>query len=282
MTTGQHRVEPLADLHTHTTHSDGHHAPAELVRRAKEAGVAILGIADHDSVGALDEAIEAGRALGIEVIPGMELSASSPDGELHILGYFMDHRSPLLTEALAIFRRKRLDRVERIVGKLNRMKIPLTVESVLAEATGDSVGRPHIASALVNGGHAATYHQAFSRFIGDGRPAFEKKEEFSPEETIRLIAAAGGLSFLAHPGRNVEEPLLRRLIASGLDGIETCHPSHSAELTHYYRGIASEYFLLESGGSDYHGGMKNDDHLLGRIGVPASAVDMMRHRLFPN
>ena len=275
-------MEGLADLHTHTTYSDGHHSPLELLQKAKEAGISILGIADHDSVGALEEAVEIGRTMGIEVVPGMELSATSPEGEIHVLGYFMDYRSPQLNEALAIFRQKRIERVERIVGKLNRMKIPLTVESVLAEATGDSVGRPHIANALVASGHAATYHQAFSKFIGEGRPAFEKKADFSPEETIQLIAAAGGLSFLAHPGRAVDESLLHRLIRAGLDGIETCHPSHTPELVHYYRGIVGEYFLLESGGSDFHGGAKNDDHLLGRVGVPVSAVEMMRHRLFPN
>lgn len=275
-------MEALADLHTHTTHSDGHHSPLELLQKAKEAGVTILGIADHDTVAALDEAMEIGRTVGVEVIPGMELSATYSEGEIHVLGYFMDYRSPVLTEALAIFRQKRLDRVERIVGKLNRLKIPLTVESVLAEATGDSVGRPHIANALVNNGHAATYHQAFSKYIGEGRPAFEKKDEFSPEDTIRLIADAGGLSFLAHPGRSVDENLLHHLIKSGLDGIEVYHPSHTPELVQYYRGIVNEYFLLESGGSDFHGGMKNDDHLLGRVGVPFETVEIMRRRLFPN
>lgn len=273
-------MEAIADLHTHTTYSDGNLSPVELVRKANGAGLRMLGISDHDSVGGLDEAIRAGDELGIEIIPGMELSASSPDGEIHVLGYFMDYRSGDLEDALSVFRKKRLDRVERIVGKLNRLKIPLTVESVLAEATGDSVGRPHIASALVNNGHATTYHQAFSKYIGEGRPAYEKKDEFSPEDTIRLIADAGGLSFLAHPGRSVDECLLRRLIECGLDGIEVYHPSHTPELVQYYRGIVNEYFLLESGGSDYHGGMKNDDHMLGTIGVPLSGVEMMRRRLF--
>ncbi len=275
-------MEAVADLHTHTTHSDGSLSPLELVRKAKDLGVSVLGITDHDTVGALDEAIEAGKTIGVEVIPGMELSASSPEGEIHILGYFMDYHDPMLTEALTIFRQKRLERIERIVGKLNRMKIPLTVESVLAEASGDSVGRPHIANALVNNGHAASYHQAFNKYIGEGRPAFEKKDEFSPEETIRLIADSGGLSFLAHPGRSVDENLLHRLIKSGLDGIEVHHPSHSPERIEFYRGIVSEYFLLESGGSDYHGGMKKDDHMLGRIGIPPASVDIMRRRLFPH
>jgi len=275
-------VAALADLHTHTTHSDGHLPPLELVRKAKDLGISVLGITDHDTVGALDEAIEAGKTLGVEVIPGMELSASSPEGEIHVLGYFMDYHSPALTGALTIFRQKRIERIERIVGKLNRMKIPLTVESVLAEATGDSVGRPHIANALVNNGHAVSYHQAFNKYIGEGRPAFEKKAEFSAEDTIRLIAAAGGLSFLAHPGRSVDENLLHRLIKSGLDGIEVYHPSHSEERVEFYRGIVSEYFLLESGGSDFHGGLKKDEHLLGKIGVPPATVDIMRRRLFPH
>lgn len=275
-------MEVLADLHTHTTHSDGSLSPLELLGKAKDLGVTVLGITDHDTVGALDEAIEAGKTLGVEVIPGMELSASSPDGEIHVLGYFMDYHSSMLTEALTIFRRKRLERIERIVGKLNRMKIPLTVESVLAEATGDSVGRPHIASALVNNGHATNYHQAFNKYIGEGRPAFEKKDEFSPEDTIRLIAGAGGLSFLAHPGRSVDEKLLHHLIKSGLDGIEVYHPSHSPERITFYRGIVNEYFLLESGGSDFHGGMKKDEHMLGRIGIPPASVDIMRRRLFPH
>jgi len=273
-------VAALADLHTHTTHSDGHLSPLELVQKAKDLGISVLGITDHDTVGALDEAIEAGKTIGVEVIPGMELSASSPEGEIHVLGYFMDYHSPALTDALTIFRQKRLERIERIVGKLNRMKIPLTVESVLAEATGDSVGRPHIANALVNNGHAVNYHQAFNKYIGEGRPAFEKKAEFSPEDTIRLIAAAGGLSFLAHPGRSVDENLLHHLIKSGLDGIEVYHPSHSEERIEFYRGIVGEYFLLESGGSDFHGGMKRDEHVLGKIGIPPASVDIMRRRLF--
>jgi predicted metal-dependent phosphoesterase TrpH len=272
-------VDGKADLHTHTMYSDGALSPYDLVKKAKDAGLDILSITDHDSVGALDEAIEIGKNLGVEIVPGMELSASSDGSEIHILGYFMDYHDKALVDALAIFREKRLRRAERIVGKLNQMNIPLTIESVLENATGDSVGRPHIANALVSGGHADSYHQAFSKYIGDGRPAFEKKEEFSPEETVRLINRAGGLSFLAHPGRSVSDELLFRLIKAGLDGIEVTHPSHSPNIVKYYRGIVSEYFLLESGGSDFHGGLKGDDQILGKFGIPTSLVDTMRNRL---
>ena len=273
-------MDGKADLHMHTTYSDGSLSPYELLKKAKSVGLDIVSITDHDSVSGIDEAVEIGKEFDVQVIAGMELSASYKNTEIHILGYFMDYHNKVLQETLAVFREKRLRRVERIVDKLNRMNIPLTVESVLANATGDSVGRPHIANALVNGGHAQSYHQAFNKYIGDGRPAFEKKPDCSPEETVALIADAGGLSFLAHPGRTVSEELLFQLINAGLDGIEVVHPSHTQEHISYYRGIVNEYCLLESGGSDFHGGMKNDDHLFGRVSIPVSTVDIMRRRLF--
>lgn len=274
-------MEGKADLHTHTTYSDGSLSPYELIKKAKSVGLSAISITDHDSVSGLDDAIEIGKEFDVQVVPGMELSANHNDSEVHILGYLMDYHNKALQEALAIFREKRLRRVERIVDKLNRMNIPLKIESVLANATGDSIGRPHVANALVNEGHAQSYYQAFNKYIGDGKPAYEKKHDFSPEETVRLIADAGGLSFLAHPGKTVTEDMLFRLIKAGLDGIEVIHPSHTSEHVSYYRGIVSEYCLLESGGSDFHGGMKNDDHQFGRVSIPLSTVDTMRRRLFP-
>ncbi len=272
-------MDGRADLHTHTTYSDGTLSPYELVKKSKHAGLNIISITDHDTVDGIDEAIEVGKELDVEVIPGVELSASLNDMEVHILGYFIDYKNKALLDALAVFRLERLRRAERIVGKLNKMNVPLTMESVLANTSGGAVGRPHIATALVNEGHAESYKQAFNKYIGNGRPAFEKKTQFSPVETVKLIAEAGGLSFLAHPGKWLEDELLIQLIKSGLDGIEVVHPSHSHELVEYYRGVVNEYCLLESGGSDFHGGMKGDDDALGKIGVPISVVDMMRRRL---
>lgn len=273
-------VEGKADLHTHTIHSDGALSPLELIAKAEHLGLSAIGITDHDTVHAIAELLPLEHQLKVDVIPGIELSASYNGSEIHILGYFVDIHNKMLTESLATFRDERLKRVERIVGKLNRMNIPLTMESVLANAGNGAIGRPHVATALVNGGHASTYQQAFNKYIGEGRPAFEKKSPVSPQETVRLIAQAGGLSFLAHPGRSVDEATLTHLIKCGLDGIEVVHPSHSPEVVSYYRGIVSEYYLLESGGSDFHGGLKNDDKLFGRVCIPLSAVDVMRHRLF--
>ena len=273
-------MDGRADLHLHTIHSDGALAPRALLVKAKDAGLCTISITDHDSVGAVDEAIQAGRTLDIEVVPGVELSASYQDGEIHILGYFFDVSNKILLDALAVFREKRRQRVERIVNKLNKLNIPLKLESVFANATGDSIGRPHVANAMVNEGHASSYSQAFNKYLGDGRPAFEKKDGFSPEETIELISKAGGLSFLAHPGVGLDDKFVTRLIDAGLDGIEVIHPSHSPERVQYYKGIVDQYYLLECGGSDFHGGLKNDDQLLGTMTIPTSAVDAMRRRLF--
>jgi len=272
-------VEGKADLHMHTTYSDGARTPSEVVVSAKQAGLDIISLTDHDSVSGIDEAIETGKANGVEVIAGMELSANYNGFEIHILGYFMNHRDKSLVESLGAFQAARRERAQRIVDKLNKLNIPLDLDDVLEHVTGDSVGRPHIATALVNEGHAASYQQAFNKYLGDGRPAYERKHHFSPEETIQLITQSGGLSFLAHPGRSISEELLLRLINGGLDGIEVVHPAHTPELANYYRGIVNEYFLLESGGSDFHGGNKNDNETLGQYTISASCVDVMRRRL---
>lgn len=269
-----------ADLHTHTTHSDGSLTPDELVKKAKAVGIQIMSITDHDTVNGIDEAIKTGKDLGVEVIPGVELSANVDSTEIHILGYFIDHSDRRLLEYLKMFRDHRLKRAERIVDRLNKINIPITLDSVLERAGIGSVGRPHIAATLVNGGHVQSYHQAFSKYLSDGRPAFEKKMDCPPEEILNLIASSGGLSFLAHPGRAFDDKLLIQLIDAGLDGIEVIHPSHSVHLTTYYRGIVSEYYLLESGGSDYHGGLRDDEYIFGKISVSGENVDTMRRRLY--
>lgn len=272
-------MEGKADLHTHTLYSDGGLSPGELIKKAKDVGLNIVGITDHDSVGGLDEAIEEGGNSGVEVIPGIELSAVYDGNEIHILGYFIDFQSVLLQKSLEVLRKERLKRAGRIVDKLNNMKIPLTMESVLAGVSGESVGRPHIANALVSEGLAESYRQAFSKYLGDKCPAYEQKVTFSPQEAIGLIAECNGLSFLAHPGNSVDDALIVHLVESGLDGIEVVHPSHSSDIVKRYRAIAAEYDLLESGGSDFHGGMKGDNDNFGHLWLPHSMVDNMRNRL---
>jgi len=270
-----------ADLHMHTTFSDGVHSPLELLKKAREAGLSTIAITDHDHVGALDEAAEYGSQIGITVVPGLELSITLHERDFHVLAYFFDHTHSRLLDYLAFFRGERLKRAERIVRKLNSLNIPLRLDAVLEKAGIAAVGRPHIASALVEEGLVDSFQGAFQRFIGTGGPAYETKFQLNPTDAFRLISEAGGLSFLAHPGNYLSEQQLLELIKFGLDGIEVVHPSHSPTMQEYYRGIVNNYFLLESGGSDYHGGKKNDEHIFGSCTVPLHVVETMRRRLFP-
>ncbi len=274
------RMSLKADLHTHTTFSDGIFSPYELVKKCKQRGLSVIAITDHDSVSAFPDAIEYGKEFGVEVIPGVELSAMVEDKDVHILGYFLDYTNKHLLEYLEFFRIERVKRAQRIVAKLNSINVPLKIEMVLEQAGVGSVGRPHIASALLEEGLIQSYHEAFEKFIGNGGPAYEKKFHLLPEEAIKLISSSGGLAFLAHPGKYTSDEVLNILIQSGLDGIETIHPSHTPAHTNHYRGVVTEYFLLESGGSDFHGGKKNDDEVLGSYYIDESKVNMMKHRLF--
>jgi predicted metal-dependent phosphoesterase TrpH len=264
----------------HTTFSDGVLSPEELTRKARNAGLSTIAITDHDHVGAIDEATAWGQKLGLTIVPGLELSVTLGGKDIHILAYFFDHTDQTLLDYLSFFRGERLKRAERMVKKLNSINVPLKLDAVLEQAGIGAVGRPHIASALVEEGHVDSFHEAFNRFIGVGGPAYETKFQLNPQEAFRLINKAGGLSFLAHPGRYLSEQELLELIKQGLDGIEVVHPSHSESQREYYRGIVHHYFLLESGGSDFHGGRKNDDHVFGVHTVPLHVVETMRSRLF--
>jgi predicted metal-dependent phosphoesterase TrpH len=272
-------MDGKADLHLHTLYSDGALPPRDLLEQARLAGLTTISITDHDNTGGLQEAQAQGALLGIEVIPGVELSTSVNGQDIHLLGYFFDSGDRILQEYLALFRTERHHRAERIVRRLNELKIPLSFEAVISRAGGGSIGRPHIATALVEEGFIESYQEAFARYLGFGRPAYERKYQITPREAVRLLAEAGGLSFIAHPGNAIDERVLLALIKEGVDGIEVVHPSHSAERTAYYRGIAEEYFLLTSGGSDFHGGRKNDTDALGRFTISTEAVSVMRRRL---
>jgi len=268
-----------ADLHMHTTHSDGTFSTEELVRRAGQAGLTTISITDHDTVAAVDVARQVGREIGLEVIPGVELSVSVSDMDVHLLAYFFDHTNKDLLDHLAFYRVERVRRAERIVDKLNGLNVPLKIESVFEQAGTGTVGRPHIANAMLEEGLTGSYHEAFVKYIGFGKPAYERKMPVSPRSAIQMIAAAGGLTFLAHPGASIHEEELMMLIKEGIDGIEVIHPSHSPERVAFYTGIVSEYFLLSSGGSDFHGGRRNDIHALGTYFINEEEVAMMRRRL---
>lgn len=274
-------ITEKTDLHMHTFHSDGYHSPEKLIEKAKSQGIKILSITDHDSVNGIGKATEYAAKYGIEVIPGVEISTDIRDTEVHILGYFVDPNNKDLEHYLHFFREERHKRAIRMVNKLNILGLDISIDDVLVFAKDSAVGRPHVAQALLAKGQVKSFFEAFYKYIGNHAPAYERKVHLSPQSAFKIINDAGGLSFIAHPG-NMPEILIKELIDAGVDGIEVIHPSHSPEQVKFYRGIVIEYFLLESGGSDFHGGKREDDENLGKYYTSPKVVDTMRTRLVRN
>lgn len=272
------------DLHLHTTHSDGSLAPAEVVALAHKAGVSSLAITDHDITTAIPEATEAGLALGVEVIPGIEISSLLGESELHVLGYFLDWQDTRLCERLATARDSRHRRNPLIVAKLQALGIDISYEEVKAVAGSDSVGRPHIARVLMDKGVVQSAKEAFDRFLANGKPAYVARELPSPAEAIRWIKEAKGLAVLAHPTwikpiDGVLGPLVGRLKADGLDGIEVHYSTHTPRQTREYLALAKQLGLLVTGGSDFHGVTKPDIEVgigKGSLHVPSALLSKLK------
>ncbi len=270
---------PSGDLHMHTYYSDGSFSPDEVIRRAAARKITVVSITDHDSVNGIQEAIDCGMKYNVEVIPGIELSATCGEREVHILGYFIDYQNKELQNYLEFFRGERVKRAREMVSRLNELQIPVSIDDVLNNAEGRSIGRPHVAEAVLETGRVKNYLEVFHKFIGFGCPAYVEKYRLDVKEAVTMIARAGGLSFIAHPNDTLAESVLFDIIKAGIDGIETVHPSLNPSKSNYYRGIAREYYLLESGGSDFHGGKRDDEMNIGRYGVPVEYIDAMRKRL---
>ena len=257
------------DLHAHTTYSDGALTPAALVQHARDRNLAAVAITDHDSVQGIPEAFEAAGAT-LEVVPGIEISTALNGVDLHILGYYVDVQDEDLRQRLTHFRQERLDRALAIIARLRTLGVPVDADEVMASAGPGVVGRPHIASALVRGGHVESVDAAFRRYLGPRGEAFVARPAFRPEDAIELINRAGGLSVLAHPGAGLAVTLIEQLASEGLRGIEVWHPQHGVTTVRHYHALATKLGLLETGGSDFHGVGRSLD--LGDIAVPWSAL----------
>lgn len=264
-----------ADLHTHTLYSDGVHSYKDLLNFAKVKGIDIIAITDHDTVDGIEDSIKYGEKIGVEVIPGLEMSTDVEGQEVHLLGYFVDHNNAELNKYLKFFRDERLERAKRILNKLNNNGIDIKFKEVQKIAKNSPICRPHIAKAMVEKGVVKNFQSAFNKYIGDGASAHEKKIHVSPYSAIKIINDAGGLAFIAHPGK-MKESILTSLIQLGIDGIEVVHPSHKRSQQKFYRGIVNQYCLLESGGSDFHGGFRNDEDNLGKYTISDAIVENIR------
>jgi predicted metal-dependent phosphoesterase TrpH len=266
-----------ADLHIHSTVSDGVLSPAEIVNHARCTGLRAVGIADHDCIDGIEPASREGERCGVEVIPGVEMSTSAGAVDVHLLGYLFDPADPALREYLRFFQETREQRAIKIVKRLNELGFALRHTTVMERSGTGSVGRMHIAQALVEDGFCRTTDEAFGRFLRDGGPAFIEKYRISVGEAIRVIHKAGGLTFLAHPGFYDDEKLVADLFEAGLDGLEVYNPKHSEKQIVRFRTIIREKRALASGGSDYHGEKKNGSPL-GRFRVPYALVAGMKER----
>lgn len=268
------------DLHLHTTHSDGSQSPAEVVRLAHEAGVSALAITDHDITTGLPEAIAAGQELGIEIIPGIEISSRHGESELHVLGYFLKWQDAQLNARLMTLRESRHRRNPKIIELLQAAGIDITYDEVRAVAGSDSVGRPHIARVLMDKKVVTTAKEAFDRFLAEGKAAYVPRDLPAPVDAIRWIKDAGGLAVLAHPTwvkttEGTLTDLARQLKEQGLDGVEVHYSTHTPRQTRTYLSLAKQLGLLVTGGSDFHGMTKPDIE----VGIGKGSLHVPDHLL---
>ncbi len=274
-----------ADLHVHSNASDGLYSPDTLLRIATERGLAAIAISDHDTTAGVESL--AVSSLGpletisfgsLEVVPALEVSSEWEGRELHVLGYFVPLFESPLRPLLTKLREGRRRRLDRVLDNLAQIGLPVQKSRVLGFASGQSVGRPHIGSAMVEAGYVKTIGEAFDKYLGRGRPAYAEREHIAPAECVRAIKDSGGVPVWAHPGTTGADHLLPELVKEGLAGIEVNHPKHDPAARERYAKLAQVYDLCATGGSDFHGQPGEEDAELGSVTVHYSVIDALRRR----
>jgi predicted metal-dependent phosphoesterase TrpH len=267
----------LIDLHLHTTASDGTLSPSELVRKARSARLSIISITDHDTTRGYDAARDAARDAGVELVPGIEISAVADGRDVHVLAYFIDTTAALLRDLLTRQHQERLRRVVEMGERLAALGCSIDVAPILADGSaGRSVGRPQIAAALLHAGYVRTRDEAFDRFLEFGGPAFVPRRGATPAEVVAIVHAAGGIASLAHPGITRRDSLIASLAAAGLDALEVRHSDHDAATEARYRAMAARLGLLVTGGSDFHGDSGHRISRLGSVALPSADFESLR------
>ena len=265
-----------ADLHTHTIYSDGSETPTRVVEMAKQAGLSAVAITDHDILDGYAEAAAAAATHGLELIPGLEMSAAFEDNEVHVLGFFIELDCAPFQRLLAEQRVRRVARIREMVGRLQQLGLAIEPEEVFAAAGKQgSLGRPHVAQVLVKHGHVSSMREAFDRYIGAEGPAFVPGSTMTPAFVIQAIRQAGGVPVLAHPVYLKDDALIERFTREGLVGLEVYHSSHGAEVIQRYERLADQLGLLRTGGSDFHGTGK-EGVAVGASRVPYARVEALK------
>ena len=266
-----------ADLHTHSTYSDGRLTPTELIEQAVSRGLEVFALTDHDCTDGIAEALEAARKHpGLLFIPGVELSTDLPREEVHVLGYFLDWQNPRFQGRLAHLRSSRMERSHKMLTKLKHLGFDIPWQRVKEIAGDGAVGRPHIALAMLEAGHISSLEEAFDRYLSRNGPAYVAREKITPAEAVQLVTDASGLPVLAHPRdlQNIES-LLAELKAAGLIGIEVYYQDYDQQAIERLLAIARQHDLLPLGGSDFHGIGGAHERDLGDIPLPLEPVEQL-------
>jgi predicted metal-dependent phosphoesterase TrpH len=267
-----------ADLHLHSTYSDGKLSPSELVREAQRCGLTTVAITDHDTYAGYFEARATGEEIGVSVINGIEITTMYKGRETHLLAYMFDVSNVEFKNTVFAQKRHRLERAQEIIEKLSRLGVALQEEDLLTHEKGVT-GRPHIASLMVRKGFVKTTKEAFDRYLSDKGPAFVKLSHIAIEKAIELVHQAGGVTSLAHPGLFFTDDDLTYLRSKGLDGIEYLHPAHNFELQKRYQNWAESHDMILTGGSDFHGFSVKDKQFLGQVAIDIRLVNRLREAI---
>lgn len=265
----------FADLHVHTFYSDSTFSPEEVLSYAKERGLSAIAICDHDCLDGIEPCQKIGSELGVEIIPGIEMTVEKLDAEVHILGYFIDWRLEWLRERLKEMQEARIYRIYKMVDKLKDINITIDPMDVLNISGRGSVGRLHLAKAMLNAGKVKNLKQAFEKYIGFSKPCYVSNIKFTPQESVEMIIKAGGVPVLAHPGLMGKDEYIEEFVDYGLRGIEVYHTEHKPSVVRYYENVANRFNLIMTGGSDCHG-LGKGRVLLGEVRVPYKVVEDLK------
>ncbi len=266
-----------ADLHLHTTASDGRYSPEDLVGKAAGTGLEVVAITDHDSVDGVAPALKAAQSFpSLKVIPGVEIGTDVPDGEVHVLGYFINYVDAGLVAKLADLRDSRKTRARKMIAKLANLGVSIEWERVQEIAGSGSVGRPHVAQAIMEKGYVQSIKEAFIKYIGRDGPAYAEREKMTPQQVVELVVSVGGLAVLAHPA-DIEdlEEVIPRLQRVGLAGIEVYYNAYGNSTVQHLASLARKHRLIATGGSDFHGLEHITETPMGGVDIPQECIDRL-------
>lgn len=275
----KNNLDYKADLHVHTTASDGAYSPSQIVDLAWKKGISALAITDHDTITGLAEADRESNKYQLDFFPGIELSTIYEEHEMHILGYNIDWTNEKMMETVSLLQNARKSRIEKMIAKFSNLGIPLDINEVRRKSSAQNLGRVHLALALIDKGIVSSINEAFTKYLNPGCPAFVPRYKLTPFMALEIIKEAKGIPVLAHPGLANCDQLIPLLLEKGLQGIEVFHPRHTKDEELHYFKLAQKHNLIITGGSDFHGHEENELDNFGEMQVPFPSIQQLKKLL---